>query len=89
MSMPYGLPQLRLHSYSPNANIGSQSILSHIPKHTDFSRVKLFILVYSPGLKDTVTETTSTRAPASLSSSFSVVGPEQALTPGDEVKSPL
>ncbi|KAH8778876.1 hypothetical protein F5883DRAFT_221720 [Diaporthe sp. PMI_573] len=65
------------------------SILSHIPKHNDFSKVKLFILIYAPGLKDTVTETTGTRAPASLSSSFSVVGPEQALTPGDEVKSPI
>lgn len=89
MNMPYGPPLLCPHSCSSNANIGLQSILSHIPKHTDFSKVKLFILIYAPGLKDTVTETTSTRAPASLSSSFSVVGPEQALTPGDEVKSPL
>lgn len=89
MNMLYGPLRLCLYSCTWKANTRLQSILSHIPKHTDFSKVKLFILIYAPGLKDTVTETTSTRAPASLSSSFSVVGPEQALTSGDEVKSPL
>ncbi|KAJ4410027.1 hypothetical protein N0V82_009332 [Gnomoniopsis sp. IMI 355080] len=65
------------------------SILSHIPKQNDHSKIKLFILIYAPGLKDTVTETATTRPPASLSSSFSMVGNEQALTPGDEAKNPL
>lgn len=71
------------------ADLRLQSILSHIPKQNDHSKIKLFILIYAPGLKDSVTETATTRAPASLSSSFSMVGHEQAVTPGDEVKSPL
>lgn len=65
-----------------------QSILSHIPKHNDHSRIKLFILIYAPTLKDSVAEASSNRPPASLSSSFSVVGQEQVLTPGDEIRSP-
>lgn len=89
MNMLYDSLRFCSHSCASDANIRLQSILSHIPKHIDFSKVKLFILIYSPGLKDTVMETASTRAPASLSSSFSVVGPDQALTPGDEVKSPM
>ena len=66
-----------------------QSILSHIPKHNDFSKIKLFILIYAPGLKDSGTETTGSRPPPSLSSSFSMVGHESAQTPGSETKSPL
>lgn len=89
MNMPYG----PLRRYSPpcisSADLGMQSILSHIPKHNDHSKIKLFILIYAPGLKDSVTETATTRPPASLSSSFSMVGHDQALTPGDETKSPL
>lgn len=87
--MLYG-PRCR---YSPTcisvADLRLQSILSHIPKQNDHSKIKLFILIYAPGLKDTVTETSTTRPPASLSSSFSMVGHEQAVTPGDEMKSPL
>lgn len=33
------------------------SILSHIPRNTDFSKIKLFILIHSPGLKDSTIET--------------------------------
>ncbi|KAG6135074.1 hypothetical protein E4U09_004567 [Claviceps aff. purpurea] len=32
--------------------IESQSILSHIPRHNDFSRIKLYILIYAPDLKE-------------------------------------
>ncbi|KAK3990534.1 hypothetical protein QBC44DRAFT_64945 [Cladorrhinum sp. PSN332] len=63
------------------------SILSHIPRKTDFSNVKLYILIYAPNLKDTVRETTSNLPPPSLSSSFSNI--EYSQTPGDESKSPL
>ncbi|KAI1506708.1 hypothetical protein F5X99DRAFT_365247 [Biscogniauxia marginata] len=28
------------------------SVLSYIPRNTDFSKIKLFVLIYSPGLKD-------------------------------------
>ncbi|RYO97437.1 hypothetical protein DL764_007315 [Monosporascus ibericus] len=66
------------------------SILSHIPRNTDFSKIKLFILIYSPGLKDPTPEApASNLPPPSLSSSFSNIGHEQAQTPGSETKSPL
>ncbi|KAK4077044.1 uncharacterized protein Triagg1_4011 [Trichoderma aggressivum f. europaeum] len=64
------------------------SILSHIPKHNDLSAIKLFVLIYAPGLKDsTVDAATSNRPPPSVSSSFSNVGYDQAQTP--EAKSPV
>ncbi|EON96254.1 putative peroxin 22-like protein [Phaeoacremonium minimum UCRPA7] len=65
------------------------SILSHIPKHNDFTKIKLFILIYSPGLKEAAGDTTGNLPPPSLSSSFSNIGHDQAQTPGDENKSPL
>uniref|UniRef100_L2FHH1 Peroxin 22-like protein n=1 Tax=Colletotrichum fructicola (strain Nara gc5) TaxID=1213859 RepID=L2FHH1_COLFN len=66
------------------------SILSHIPRYTDFSSIKLFVLIYAPGLKETAGEPSSTRPPPSLSSSFSNISHHQAQTPGDEpAKSPL
>ncbi|KAF4420200.1 hypothetical protein CFRS1_v015041 [Colletotrichum fructicola] len=33
------------------------SILSHIPRYTDFSSIKLFVLIYAPGLKETAAQT--------------------------------
>lgn len=87
--MLYGPPRRFSPPCTSVADLRMQSILSHIPKHNDHSKIKLFILIYAPGLKDTVTETASTRPPASLSSSFSMVGHDQAVTPGDEAKSPL
>ncbi|KAK0651496.1 hypothetical protein B0T16DRAFT_322271 [Cercophora newfieldiana] len=66
------------------------SILSHIPKNIEFSKIKLYVLIYAPNLKDTpVATTTSTIPPPSLSSSFSNIDHAQAQTPGDEAKSPL
>ncbi|KAI1389202.1 uncharacterized protein F4822DRAFT_405336 [Hypoxylon trugodes] len=66
------------------------SVLSHIPRNTDFSKIKLFILIYAPGLKDSALEASSNNLPpASLSSSFSNIGNEQPQTPGEESKSPL
>lgn len=89
MNMPYGPLSLFSAFWTTGANSSLQSILSHIPKHNDHAKIKLFILIYAPALKDSVIETATTRPPASLSSSFSVVGHEQALTPGDEGKNPL
>lgn len=89
MNMPYGPLRRYPPPYTSGADLSLQSILSHIPKQNDHSKIKLFVLIYAPGLKDTVTETAVTRPPASLSSSFSVVGHEQTMTPGDEGKSPL
>ncbi|KAH6679849.1 hypothetical protein F5X68DRAFT_263592 [Plectosphaerella plurivora] len=67
------------------------SILSHIPKHIDFSKIKLFVLIYAPGLKETGLDPTSNLPPPSLSSSFSNIDHHQAQTPGtdDMSKSPL
>ncbi|KEY69705.1 hypothetical protein S7711_03191 [Stachybotrys chartarum IBT 7711] len=66
------------------------SILSHIPRHNDFSQIKLFVLIYAPGLKDTALDTnTSNLPPPSLSSSFSNIGHDQAQPLGDESKSPV
>lgn len=88
-NMPYGPLRKRPCPHISDADLDMQSILSHIPKHNDHSKIKLFILIYAPGLKDPATEAITTRPPASLSSSFSIVGNEQAQTPGDEAKSPL
>jgi len=65
------------------------SILSHIPKNIDFSKIKLYILIYAPNLKDTSVAATSTLPPPSLSSSFSNIDHAQVQTPGDETTSPL
>ncbi|KAI1337325.1 hypothetical protein F5Y15DRAFT_390935 [Xylariaceae sp. FL0016] len=66
------------------------SILSHIPRNIDSSKVKLFVLIYSPGLKDPSLEATASNLPpASLSSSFSNIGHDQVQTPGSEKKSPI
>ncbi|KAI1115445.1 hypothetical protein F5Y14DRAFT_410601 [Nemania sp. NC0429] len=66
------------------------SILSHIPKNIDFSKVKLFVLIYAPGIKEVGLEATASNLPpASLSSSFSNISHNQAQTAGEETKSPL
>ncbi|KAI3327850.1 hypothetical protein HD806DRAFT_484176 [Xylariaceae sp. AK1471] len=66
------------------------SILSHIPKNVDFSKIKLFVLIYAPGIKEAGLEApASNLPPASLSSSFSNISHNQAQIPGEETKSPL
>lgn len=72
-----------------DTNTVEQSILSHIPRQTDFSKVKLYILIYAPNLKDTALDATSNLPPASLSSSFSNIDHAQALPAADEARSPL
>lgn len=64
------------------------SILSHLPRNTDFSKIRLFVLIYSPTLKEHPLDAPSGR-PGSLSSSFSNIGHEQAQSPGDESQKPL
>jgi hypothetical protein len=69
---------------------GLQSVLSHIPRHNDFSKIKLFVLIYAPDLKDaTLDAATSNLPPPSLSSSFSNIGHDQAQTSGEESKTAL
>lgn len=66
-----------------------QSILSHIPRHNNFSEIKLFVLIYAPGLKETALDQPSTQAPPSLSSSFSNIDHHQtqSSTSGENTKS--
>ncbi|CZR65979.1 uncharacterized protein PAC_15879 [Phialocephala subalpina] len=59
------------------------SILSHLPRNTDFSKVRLFVLIYAPGLKEHPLDAVA-RPPGSLSSSFSNISHQQAQTPGEE-----
>jgi len=65
------------------------SILSHLPKNIDFSRTRLFVLIYSPDLKEHPANGAVSRPPGSLSSSFSNVGQEQAQTPAEDLDKPL
>ncbi|KLO86651.1 uncharacterized protein LW93_11432 [Fusarium fujikuroi] len=66
------------------------SILSHIPRNIDHSKVKLFVLIYAPGLKEPTMDTaTSNLPPTSLSSSFSNIGHDQVQTPAEESKNQL
>ncbi|KAK3944502.1 hypothetical protein QBC46DRAFT_374474 [Diplogelasinospora grovesii] len=65
------------------------SILSHIPAQNDFSKIKLYVLIYAPNLKDSTLDASANLPPASLSSSFSNIDHAQAQTPGEETKSPI
>lgn len=66
-----------------------QSILSHIPSNINHAKVRLFVLIYAPGLKEAdVDPNSSNLPPASISSSFSNIGHDQAMTPGSEARSP-
>ncbi len=70
------------------ANDQTQSILSHIPRQLDYSKVKLYVLIYAPTLKDTAVDAGSNLPPPSLSSSFSNIDHAQAQTT-DGARSPL
>ncbi|GAB1313613.1 hypothetical protein MFIFM68171_03823 [Madurella fahalii] len=65
------------------------SILSHIPRQTDFSKIKLYVLIYAPHLKETALDAASNLPPPSLSSSFSNIDHAQAQAPADEARSPV
>lgn len=67
----------------------TQSILSHIPRQTDFSKIKLYVLIYAPHLKETALDAASNLPPPSLSSSFSNIDHAQAQPPADEARSPV
>jgi len=66
------------------------TLLSHISRQNDFSKTKIFVLIYAPDLKENTLDTTSSNLPPpSLSSSFSNIGHDQAQSPGDENKAQL
>lgn len=66
-----------------NTILQQQSILSHLPRHINFSTTRLFVLIYAPNLPShpLSNSTDSARPPASLSSSFSNIGHDQTYTP--------
>ena len=69
---------------------GFQTLLSHISRQNDFSKTKIFVLIYAPDLKENQLDTTTSNLPPpSLSSSFSNIGHDQAQSPGDENKAQL
>ncbi|TAQ84107.1 hypothetical protein B7494_g7567 [Chlorociboria aeruginascens] len=61
------------------------SILSHLPRNTDFTKIRLFVLIYAPSLKEHPLDAPS-RPPLSLSSSFSNIGHEHAQSGDDYEK---
>ncbi|TVY33299.1 hypothetical protein LSUB1_G006743 [Lachnellula subtilissima] len=65
------------------------SILSYLPQNTDFSKIRLFVLIYAPDLKEHPLDAAPPRAPASLSSSFSNIGHEQAQSPPADYEKPI
>ncbi|KAF7864234.1 uncharacterized protein EAF02_010202 [Botrytis sinoallii] len=60
------------------------SILSHLPRKTDFSKIRLFVLIYAPGLTEHPLDAAGGRPGGSLSSSFSNISPGDVHTPGEE-----
>ncbi|KAF7874909.1 hypothetical protein EAF04_002083 [Stromatinia cepivora] len=60
------------------------SILSHLPRKTDFSKIRLFVLIYAPGLTEHPLDAAGGKPGGSLSSSFSNIGPGDVHTPGEE-----
>ena len=67
-----------------------QSILSHLPEHVDADS-RVFVLIYEPELKKhpLAMPSQQSRPTASLTSSYSNIGPEDVQTPGEEVDKPL
>ncbi|CAK7198017.1 hypothetical protein SEUCBS139899_000673 [Sporothrix eucalyptigena] len=67
------------------------SILSYIPRQTDFSKTRIFVLIYAPDLKEGATlepGAPNLQQPNSLSSSFSNIAAETAQSPKQEAKVP-
>ncbi|KAG6013159.1 hypothetical protein E4U54_007025 [Claviceps lovelessii] len=66
------------------------SILSHIPRHNDFSRIKLYILIYAPDLQESSLDGILNYPPPKFfSSTFSDMSHDQGQNPEKETKSPL
>jgi len=68
--------------------VENASILSYLPRSTDFSKIRLFVLIYAPGLKEHPLDAVKL-PPGSLSSSFSNIGHDQAQTPTEEFNKTL
>ncbi|RAR09053.1 microbody biogenesis protein peroxin 22-like protein [Stemphylium lycopersici] len=74
------------HHLGPASTNRSKTILSHLPD-TDFSRTKLFVLIYSPSLRSRPQSRANSRTgSSSLGDSYSAIS-TPARTPGEELNS--
>jgi hypothetical protein len=74
------------HTHTHTHLTTSQTILSHLPD-TDFSKTKLFVLIYSPTLRSRPQSRSNSRDRSSpLGSSYSAIS-TPARTPGEELTS--
>jgi hypothetical protein len=74
------------HSPNIDTNMVVQTILSHLPD-TDFSKTRLFVLIYSPTLRSRPGSRSASRDRSSpLGSSYSAIS-TPARTPGEELTS--
>lgn len=72
--------RLSLHAQPRRIRLTSlplQSILSHLPAHID-DDTRLFVLIYAPGLKQHPLSTSQPQPSASMTSSYSNIGHEEA-----------
>lgn len=62
-----------------------QSILAHLPAHLDSDTARVFVLIYAPELKQhPLSGSPPSRPTASMTSSFSNIGHDDAHTPSEE-----
>ncbi|KAJ9372176.1 hypothetical protein DTO282E5_3018 [Paecilomyces variotii] len=60
------------------------SILSHLPEHVDPDATTVFVLIYAPDLKHSISSQNSLSRPApSIASSYSNIAPEEATASGE------
>ena len=74
-----------------STNLRLQSILSHLPHHVDHTETRVFVLIYSPDLKQHPLSSVgpSNRGPgSSMASSFSNIAHEEAQQPADLASDP-
>ncbi|KAL2116353.1 hypothetical protein VTJ04DRAFT_8520 [Mycothermus thermophilus] len=78
----------RFDSFDADGFHEHASILSYIPRDFDHSKIKLYVLIYAPSLKDTTLDASAPLPPPSLSSSFSNIDHAQAQA-SEEARSPV
>ncbi|KAA8651416.1 uncharacterized protein ATNIH1004_000298 [Aspergillus tanneri] len=59
------------------------SILSHLPEHVNPDMAKIFVMIYSPGLKHAPSQGNGSHPTLSVTSSYSNIAPEEAASPGE------
>ncbi|KAE8145225.1 hypothetical protein BDV25DRAFT_165131 [Aspergillus avenaceus] len=59
------------------------SILSHLPEHVNPDTARVFVMIYTPGLKHAPSQGNVSHPTTSVTSSFSNIAPEEILSPGE------